>query len=143
MTILHNDIIKNIECFFPEVFSYQLPKNLKKLDMLAYTGYIVTYMGSEPLYVFKRQYPNGDIVEVKIWRVDKSADKPHGFKYSLAFIRKGNRLIGYDNAEGKGDHRHYKEKEQRYAFSGIDALFEDFYGDIRRCKKDESSKCKA
>ena len=50
---------------------------------------------------------DGSIVEVKMWQVPPSPDKLHGYKYSLVYIVDGKRVIGYDNAEGKGDHRHY------------------------------------
>ena len=99
--------------------------------------YSRTYMKAEPLLIRKRVYPNGDIVEIKAWIVGKSKDKPPGFKYSLVFIRDGKRVIGYDNAEGKGDHRHYKSREQAYTFQGIDQLLSDFFEDIRGYK-DES-----
>ena len=52
---------------------------------------------------------NGHIVEVKMWQVDPAADKPHGYKYALAYIVNEARVIGSDNGEGKGDHRHYRE----------------------------------
>jgi Family of unknown function (DUF6516) len=55
--------------------------------------------------------PNGDIVEMKIWQVPVSRGKPHGLKYSLVYIKEGKRVAGYDNGEGKGDHRHYLGKE--------------------------------
>lgn len=80
----------------------------------------------------------GNIIEVKMWRVNPSLDKPHGYKYSLVYIVKGKRVIGYDNAEGKGDHRHYGNKEEVYTFKSVDKLFEDFYNDIQRVKKHES-----
>lgn len=80
----------------------------------------------------------GNIIEVKMWRVNPSFDKPHGYKYSLVYIVKGKRVIGYDNAEGKGDHRHYGDREEVYTFKSIDKLFEDFYNDIQRVKKHES-----
>ncbi len=64
-------------------------------------------MSVELLFYRKNVEPNGDIVEMKIWQVPRSKDKPHGLKYSLVYIRDGKRIIGYDNAEGKGDHRHY------------------------------------
>ncbi|MFQ5686903.1 MAG: DUF6516 family protein [Candidatus Scalindua sp.] len=93
-------------------------------------------MKAEPVYVHKRIYPNGDIAEINVWKVARSTDKPHGFKYSLAYIRKGKRVIGYDNAERKGDHRHYKDKEYAYTFKDVDKLFEDFYKDIRRFRNE-------
>lgn len=82
----------------------------------------------------KRVYPNGDIVEIRAWRVSEAPDKPHGFKYALVFIKDGKRVVGYDNAEKKGDHRHYKGKEYPYEFQGIDKLVEDFFNDVRRAR---------
>lgn len=68
--------------------------------------------------------------EIKIWQVLGSRDKPHGLKYSLAYIISGERIIGYDNAEGKGDHKHYKGKEYPYLFESVEKLWEDFQRDI-------------
>lgn len=78
----------------------------------------------------------GNTVEIKIWQlIATNMDKPHGYRYSLAYIVDGERVIGYDNGEGKGDHRHYRGKEQPYRFETIDRLFDDFYADIRRHAK--------
>ncbi|MFN3480522.1 MAG: DUF6516 family protein [Thermodesulfovibrionales bacterium] len=96
--------------------------------------YIITYMKAEPYYMFRRLYENGDIIEIKVWRIEKDSDRPHGFKYSLAFVRDGKRVVGYDNAERKGDHKHYRGKEYRYTFRDIDTLIEDFFNDVRRFK---------
>lgn len=78
---------------------------------------------------------NGNIVEVKMWQVTPTADKPHGYKYSLAYIVKGRRVIGYDNSEAKGDHRHYREQEEPYRFKNIRTLAKDFFRDIVRFKE--------
>lgn len=78
----------------------------------------------------------GNTIEVTIWKVSKSKDKPHGYKYSLVYIVDDKRVIGYDNAEGKEDHRHYGNKEEIYEFKSIDKLFNDFYQDIRRIKNE-------
>jgi hypothetical protein len=79
----------------------------------------------------------GNILEIKIWQLPESTkDKSRGYKYSIVYIVNGERIIGYDNAEGKGDHRHYKGKEEPYNFKDIDTLFEDFYNDIRRFKNE-------
>lgn len=94
-------------------------------------------MKAESIYSHKRINSNGDIIEIKVWKVVKNRDKPHGYKYSLAFIRNGKRVIGYDNAEKKGDHRHYKDKEYPYTFKNIDKIFNDFYKDIRRFKDED------
>lgn len=75
---------------------------------------------------------NDTTVEIKVWSVPKSTDKPNGYKYSLVYIKEGKRLIGYDNAEMKGDHRHYEDRAEPYFFESLDKLFTDFYNDIRR-----------
>lgn len=81
----------------------------------------------------------GNTIEVKIWRIAKTQDKPHGYKYSLSYIIDDKRVIGYDNAEGKGDHRHYKGHEEGYKFSTIWELIKDFYRDIEKYKKGEKN----
>ncbi len=82
---------------------------------------------------YKEKWQADDnIVEIKVWEVPISKDKPHGYKYSLVYIKGSKRILGYDNAEGKGDHRHYGQREESYKFKGIDKLFGDFYKDLRR-----------
>ncbi len=95
-------------------------------------------MKSELLIHDRVEDKQGGIVEVKVWSIPKSADKPHGFKYSLVYIKNRERIIGYDNSEGKGDHRHYRDREMPYKFLGIDQLFEDFYKDLREVMNNES-----
>ena len=73
---------------------------------------------------------HGNTVEIKLWAVEKSSDKPHGYKYSLVYVADAKRVIGYDNAEQKGDHRHFGATTEPYAFRGIRQLVRDFYGDI-------------
>ncbi|MBS1259504.1 MAG: hypothetical protein MAG551_02576 [Candidatus Scalindua arabica] len=80
---------------------------------------------------------DGNIVEVKMWQVTPSHDKPHGYKYSLAYIVKNKRVVGYNNGEGKGDHRHYKGHAKPYQFKDLKKLTEDFYNDIREYKERE------
>ena len=77
----------------------------------------------------------GNTVEMKTWQVPVSEDKPHGYKYSLVYIVGGERLIGYDNAEGKGDHRHFMGKESSYPFRGIRRLVRDFEADVESYKE--------
>ena len=82
--------------------------------------------------------PNGNIVEMRIWEVPSSKKGPSGLKYSLVYIKEGKRIIGYDNAEGKGHHKHYKGREFVYDFQDVDNLIKDFYGDVERIKRGES-----
>lgn len=88
----------------------------------------------------KRYFNETSFQEIKIWKVPGSKDKPHGFKYSFTYISNNERLVSYDNSEGKGDHRHYREKEYPYNFRGIKQLWKDFIKDTKRFKEasDES-----
>jgi len=75
---------------------------------------------------------DGGLIEVKLWGVPASTDKPHEYKYSLVYIEEGRRVIGYDNAERRGDHRHYGDREEPYGFTSLDRLVSDFLKDLAR-----------
>lgn len=92
-------------------------------------------MDARLVYRSKDVDNNEDIVEITIWEVPITKDKPHGFKYSMAYIVNNKRVIGYDNAEGKGDHRHIGDKEIIYKFKSMDKLFQDFKRDIKRFRE--------
>lgn len=42
------------------------------------------------------------------------------------YVVNGERVIGFDNEAGKGDHMHIFGHERPYTFVGIDELLEDF-----------------
>ena len=87
-------------------------------------------------YDARRDYPDGTIVQIRIWQIPEPDDeRPHGFKYSLFFGRPGERLVGYDNERGKGDHKHIKGLESPYLFTSIDQLFADFRRDIAMVRR--------
>jgi len=92
-------------------------------------------MKAELLHHAKKVNPDGDIIEVTICKVPVSKDKAFGVKYSLVFIRDGERKIGYDNSEGKGDHKHIGNKEVSYKFTTVRKPFEDFYRDLMEVQK--------
>ncbi len=70
---------------------------------------------------------------MKVWQLpDPNAERPHGLKYSLFFGRPGERIIGYDNEAGKGDHRHYSDQEEPYRFESLERMIGDFEDDVRR-----------
>jgi Family of unknown function (DUF6516) len=78
-------------------------------------------------------FGNGLIVEIKIWKLPAPTDeRPHGLKYSLFFGRDGERIVGYDNEAGKGDHRHYRTNEEPYLFRSMEQLYIDFWADVKR-----------
>ena len=89
-------------------------------------------MKAVPVKRVKVSDEHGNTIEIKVWSVPRSPEKPHGYKYSLVYVVDEKRVVGYDNAEGRGDHRHYHDKEEPYTFKGIDRLLDDFYKDVRR-----------
>ena len=67
-----------------------------------------------------------------VWHVPKSVQaSEHPFKYRLVFVRDGQRLVGYDNERGKGDHRHLGRSEMPYTFIDETRLLEDFWQDVK------------
>ena len=82
------------------------------------------------LFHSKTNDANGNITEIRIWRVTVTGHTPYGFKYSLVYIERGVRIIGYDIERGKGDHRHFDGEETPYCFVDVDTLMEDFSRDI-------------
>ncbi len=80
----------------------------------------------------------GNTVEIKLWKIPPTPDKQQGYKYSLVYIVAGERVIGYDNSEQKGDHRHYENREEPYAFSTLRQLADDFMDDVKQFKRSVS-----
>lgn len=81
---------------------------------------------------------SGAIIQIRIWRLPRpTRERPHGLKYSLFYGRPGERVIGYDNESGKGDHRHCRGREEPYQFVDLERLIADFEADVRREIEDE------
>ena len=97
-------------------------------------------MKAELIKHVKFREDNGNIIEIKLWRVPVSKEKPNGYKYSLVYIVNGERMIGYDNAEGKGDHKHNGKYAEPYKFKTIKRLISDFIKDIELYKNLSKSK---
>lgn len=87
------------------------------------------------IYHVKKFMADGATKEITVWKVPKTAAKPHGIKYSFVYIVGNRRVVGYDNAEGKGDHRHFKDGEFPYRFKGLEKLWADFHADIEKYKE--------
>jgi hypothetical protein len=92
-------------------------------------------MRASLIYHEKRYLEDGSFQEIKIWQVPKSKDRPHGLKYSFAYIVNDERVIGYDNYKHKIDHRHYQNKEYPYEFQGLKKLWQDFIHDIEQFRE--------
>ena len=90
-------------------------------------------MKAERLFYDKAVYPDGFIVEMVIWRVAIPVQpSTHGLKYRLFYGREGERVVGYDNERGKGDHRHVRGREYRYRFVTVEKLVTDFLAEVER-----------
>ena len=85
------------------------------------------------IYRDKASLPDGGIVTMTIWRLPSSStERPHGLKYSLYYGRDGERIVGYDNETGKGDHRHLRGREEVYRFTSVEQLMADFLDDVEK-----------
>ncbi|MGU3537794.1 toxin-antitoxin system TumE family protein [Methylobacterium sp. A54F] len=81
----------------------------------------------------KRIDPNGAIVQIRIWALPDGRRVPgssHGYKYSLYYGRAGQRILGYDNEAGKGDHVHRNDVQAPYCFVSIERLIDDFITEV-------------
>ncbi len=73
----------------------------------------------------------GGIIEMVLWHLPQPVPSSrHPYKYRLAYIVEGRRVVGYDNERGKGDHKHWKNQEFSYDFRNPDRLVRDFLVDV-------------
>ncbi|MEW6168108.1 MAG: DUF6516 family protein [Pseudomonadota bacterium] len=90
-------------------------------------------MGATLITHRKERRDDGVVVEIVIWQLPQAtADRPHGLKYRLYCGRDGACLVRYDNEAGKGDHRHYGDRQEPYRFDSLTRLIEDFTTDVDR-----------
>jgi hypothetical protein len=88
----------------------------------------------------KAVLPTGETIQIRVWQLPRpSQERPHGLKYSLYFGRPGERIVGYDNEAGKGDHRHLRNREEPYSFVSLEQLILDFQADVRKELRHERS----
>ena len=55
----------------------------------------------------------------------------HRIKYRLVYIVDGQRVVGYDNERGKGDHKHIRGTQRVYRFIDVPTLIRDFLRDVK------------
>ena len=76
-------------------------------------------------------------MEMVVWRVRTPVPGcKHVFKYRLAFIVDGKRVVGFDNERDKGDHGHAGGCERPYRFVGIEELTEDFISEVEKWRSE-------
>lgn len=79
----------------------------------------------------RRILADGAIIEVVIWQVPTPVPPTtHGLKYRLFYGRDGERIVGFDNERGKGDHKHVLGVESPYGFATLAQLLDDFEAEI-------------
>ncbi|HLT78380.1 MAG TPA: DUF6516 family protein [Ferrovibrio sp.] len=85
------------------------------------------------IYYAKYTTDDGAIIEIVVWAVPAPVPgSQHRFKYRLFYGRPGERIVGYDNERGKGDHRHIRGREMAYRFTSWEKLIDDFLADVAK-----------
>lgn len=88
------------------------------------------------LFQFRQDYDDGAIAEIVIWQLPRPvAGSSHAYKYRLFYGFAGERVVGYDNERGKGDHRHAHGKQAPYDFKSAERLIEDFANDVEQRRR--------
>ena len=73
------------------------------------------------------------MVEMVVWRLPHPVPpSPHAFKYRLAYVVDGERVVGFDNERGKGDHMHIGADEFAYQFVDVDRPIDDFQLEVEK-----------
>jgi len=67
------------------------------------------------------------LMEEKMRNIEENYPR---LKYSFVYIVNGERVIGYDNAEGTIDIT--RGKEYSYKFQGLEKLWKDFQSDLEQ-----------
>ena len=88
---------------------------------------IIANMPARLITRFKNITPDGGVIELVVWRVPAPVPPTgHGYKYRAVYALNGERIVGFDNARGKGDHCHLDGVEMPYHFVSVEQLVEDF-----------------
>lgn len=92
-------------------------------------------MKAKCLHKFRQAYAEG-LIEGVVWEVPEPVPpSEHPYKYRLVYIVEGQRVLGYDNERGKGDHKHLEGDELSYTFQDVPTLLADFKDDLEGVTK--------
>lgn len=90
-------------------------------------------MSGKLLISTKREFSDGAILQIRVWSVpDPVPGSLHRLKYSLFYGFPGQRIVGFDNERGKGDHCHLGDVEIDYRFVSVERLVRDFLDEVKR-----------
>ena len=78
-----------------------------------------------------KEVTENEIISVKAWKVPKSKAYPEGINYTMAFIRDGKRVLGYDNNTFEGHHKHFLGQKSKITFTSLEKLFVQFMQEIK------------
>jgi hypothetical protein len=93
-------------------------------------------MKAREVFRIKQAFGAG-IVEIVIWQVPAPVPpSEHPYKYRLVYVVDGQRILGYDNERGKGDHKHIGQHEDPYRFISPQQLMADFMTDLKEHSHD-------
>lgn len=109
--------------------------NTATVTALTGTDIVVIFanMPAELIHRFRDCTAQGHLIEMVVWRVPAPVQPTtHGLKYRLAYIVDGQRVVGFDNERGKGDHCHLDGQEQPYVFVSLEQLIDDFIREVDR-----------
>lgn len=103
------------------------------------TGFVGTFANMPANFVtrFKDITPEGDVIELVVWRVQEPVPpSTHGYKYQAAYACKGVRVVGFDDERGKGDHCHVHGRERPCVFVSVETLVEDFLAAVAAARSE-------
>ena len=93
-------------------------------------------MQAELVTRFKSVMDDGGVMELVVWRVPQPVPPTeHGYKYRAVYAVDGQRLVGFDNERGKGDHQHAGAQELPYVFVSVERLVEDFIAAVDAARR--------
>jgi hypothetical protein len=92
-------------------------------------------MKAELITRFRDIAEDGSGIEMLVWRVPEPVPpSEHGYKYRLVYLEGGQRMVGFDNERGKGDHVHVAGGERPYVFVDVEKLIDDFVSEVKKWK---------
>jgi len=101
---------------------------------------IIAIMKAAPILNKRVADSDGGFAEYVVWLLSKPLPpSEHPYKYRLAYVKDGECVVRYDNERGKGDHRHFGDRERQYTFSTPRRLVADFEADIARWNGENSN----
>lgn len=68
-----------------------------------------------------------NFIEVVAWKIPKSKFYPEGVKYSFTFVHDNKRMIGSDNFNNEGHHKHYLNKKESCRFKSLEETANQFF----------------